>query len=186
MLCRTSCRRHLSANKLVWQGPPLLLYCRPADIPFPSDLFLPSCSVGAVCPCARRGNIINMSVIPYRLAQSFLKKFWHFSKIFFHIVFHWSCLNCRLHRPTLPPRSPDLDLHFVQVRKLSGDIEHKCAFSLLNVRICCFSVWFMMINDESLSFRLLFGRKKQSEDVTLGSGKLRIFHTYLTFHERNS
>ncbi len=59
----------------------------------PFDLFLPSCSVGVVCPCARQGYIINMSVITYQLAQSFLKKFRHFSKLFFFIVCRWSCIN---------------------------------------------------------------------------------------------
>ncbi len=79
---------------------PLLLHCRPADIQFPSNLFLPSCSVGVVCPCAKRGNVINMTVIPYQLAQSFLKKCQHFSKILLFSVFQWSFLKWRLHHST--------------------------------------------------------------------------------------
>ncbi len=116
MLFNTSSRGRLSANKTLLHRPSLLLRCL-TDIYFLCGLFLPSCSVGAVCPCARRGNIIHMSVIPYQLAQSFLKKFWHFSKIFFHIVFRWFCLNCRLHHLTLPPQYPVILLCFINIRK---------------------------------------------------------------------
>lgn len=42
------------------------------------------------------------------------------------------------------------------------------AESSSNVKICCCSD----IQTESLSFRLSFAKKKQSEDVILGSGKL--------------
>ncbi len=78
-------------------------------------------SVGVVCPFIGRGNIMNMSAIAYQLVQSFLKKFCHFSKLFFFIVFCWSCLNCRLHRLTLPPRFPVVLQHFVHIHKFPGD-----------------------------------------------------------------
>ncbi len=97
--CNTCCRGHLSVNKLVLHGPPLLLHCRPADIHFLSDLFLPSYSVGVVCPCAGRGNVINTSVISYQLAQSFLRKFCRFSKIFFFIVCALTVGYTARHRP---------------------------------------------------------------------------------------
>ncbi len=48
-------------------------------ISLPISSFL-SCSVGVVCPCARCGNIINMSVILYCLTQSFLKSSTNFPK----------------------------------------------------------------------------------------------------------
>ncbi len=112
MLCDTSSRGRLSANKPVSHGPPFLLHSHRVDIHFLSVLFLPSCSVGVVCHCARQGNIINMSVNSY--------KFCHFSKIFFIIVFRWSCLNCRLRCPTLPPRFLVVLQRFIRTCKLSG------------------------------------------------------------------
>ncbi len=54
-------------------------------------------------------------------------------------------------------------------------------FSLLNVKICCFSVSFMIINDESVCFGL-FGQKKQSKDFTMGSPKLRWAFVTLLWH----
>ena len=41
-----------------------------------------------------------------------------------------------------------------------------------------FLCYFMTVSDESLGFELLVGQKKQTEDVTLRSGKLvrSIFH----------
>ena len=41
------------------------------------------------------------------------------------------------------------------------------------MRICNFALYFMIVTEESLGFALLVAQKKQSEDVTLGSGKLR-------------
>ncbi len=51
------------ASRRTNHGPPHLLPCHSADIHFPSDLFLPSCSVGVVRPCTRRWTVINMSVV---------------------------------------------------------------------------------------------------------------------------
>ena len=53
------------------------------------------------------------------------------------------------------------------------DLFSKCqrfaGSSSLNVRVCCVSSSFMIV-DESSGFRLLAGQKKQFEDVTLSSG----------------
>ncbi len=82
------------------------LQCLHVPVHFPSDLFLPSCSVGVVCPSDRQSNITNMSVIPYQLVQSFLKSAAVFPKYSSSLGFAWSCLNCRLQPPTLPPQFP--------------------------------------------------------------------------------
>ncbi len=135
------CNTSISTDKPVSHGSPLLLCCHPADIHFPSNLFLPSCHVGVVCPCARSGNIINMSAILYQLAQSFLKRLHHISKMFF-IMFFWCCLNCRLHRPTLSPWFTVVLLRFVQRTQVS-DVEHKWAltrFSLNLLFVCWLGV----------------------------------------------
>ena len=46
------------------------------------------------------------------------------------------------------------------------------------MRICCFSLSFLTVNEESLDFELLDGQSKQIEDVTFGCGiiVLSIFH----------
>lgn len=40
--------------------------------------------------------------------------------------------------------------------------------SFFSVRICCCSLLFMIVNEVSLGFGLLVGKRKQFEDVTLG------------------
>ncbi len=55
-------------------------------------------------------------------------------------------------------------LHLTSVKRTAGLV--------FNVRIGCFSVSFMKINEESLCFGLLFGQKKHFEDTTFDSGKL--------------
>ncbi len=64
--------------------------------------------------------------------------------------------------------------------------KRNCWTSLLNMRICCFPALFIETNNKTLCFGLLFGQKKQFEDVTLGSGKLRgASFTFLTFYGIN-
>lgn len=53
-------------------------------------------------------------------------------------------------------------------------------FSFLNGRVCCFSLSLVIVNDESLGFRLLFGQK-WFEDLTLGSGICDVL-TFYRFH----
>lgn len=65
----------------------------------------------------------------------------------------------------LQPSSP---LMSVRVFFFNKQCQTFAAESSLNVKICCCSD----IQTESLSFRLSFAKKKQSEDDILGSGKL--------------
>ena len=45
-------------------------------------------------------------------------------------------------------------------------------FSFLNLMICCFSVSFLTVTDESLGFGLLLRQKKHFKEINLNSGKL--------------
>ena len=61
------------------------------------------------------------------------------------------------------------------------------ASGFMNLRICCFSLSFVIVNEESLGFRLLAGQTKPCEDATLASGKLlSAFFTSWTFVRHNN
>lgn len=47
-----------------------------------------------------------------------------------------------------------------------------CGFSLINVKICCFSLSYMTVYEGSFGLGLFVGQKKPFEEVTLGSRKL--------------
>ncbi len=54
--------------------------------------------------------------------------------------------------------------HFSHFSKKKS--KKNCWLSVLNVRICCFSASFTIVNEESLYLGQLFGQKTQFEDVT--------------------
>lgn len=53
---------------------------------------------------------------------------------------------------------------------LRKNVKQLASSSILNVRICCFSLLVMKIIEESLGFGVMAGRKKQFEDAIVGSG----------------
>ena len=63
---------------------------------------------------------------------------------------------------------------------LQSFLKQKCqtfaGASLSQLSLMCLSLLFMMVNEESLGFRLLVGQRKQFEDVTLS-----VFHPFFFF-----
>ena len=104
-------------------------------------------------------------------------------------VFNQCDLPCLLQTPTLEVSVVNcLQFNNRPVERLSY-LQQRCQkltdSSFLNGRICCFSLSFTIVNEESWDSMPLFGQKKRFKDDALGSGKLAwsFFTRLLTLNE---